>query len=355
MRRAIVRAFGGLLAVVACTACITPVMAPENLPEAAIAFVHWPGRSGSKRTSILENAAQAAGIPPAHLESERLREREVRAYLRGEVSLRLEAKLVEHPGRLYLYWPRTEVLEPVEAAPPGAIPLAWSDDHRRLLLAAARRDRREQLFEYDLDSRVLRRITSGDDEHPRGDYAEDGGFVVQRVNDFGGRGASENSVHRLGADGRFGPAIARDVPPGTLRYSRVEDRIVYEQVRIREHRSGPAELESMIAARDAVAGAPEEILLRGREPALTPDGEWIVFASASSAGYRLRRMRLDGTARVPISPGGAEERMPSVSPDGTFVVFVQMANGKRTLVVRRFDGKGERALVKDGSSDLPVW
>jgi Tol biopolymer transport system component len=66
-------------------------------------------------------------------------------------------------------------------------------------------------------------------------------------------------------------------------------------------------------------------------------------------------MRLDGTSRVSISPGGSEERMPSVSPDGRFIVFVQMTNGFRKLSIRRFDGKGEMPLVKDGWSEFPVW
>jgi Tol biopolymer transport system component len=99
----------------------------------------------------------------------------------------------------------------------------------------------------------------------------------------------------------------------------------------------------------------EKVLLKGREPALTPDGKWIVFASRSTAGYRLRRMRLDGTSRVPISPGGTEERMPSVSPDGDFIVFVQGANGRRRLAVRRFDGKDERVLISSGWCEVPVW
>jgi len=75
----------------------------------------------------------------------------------------------------------------------------------------------------------------------------------------------------------------------------------------------------------------------------------------STAGYRLRRMRPDGTSKVAISPGGSEERMPSVSPDGEFVVFVQMNDGRRILTVRRLDGKGERRLVSDGWSEFPVW
>ena len=103
------------------------------------------------------------------------------------------------------------------------------------------------------------------------------------------------------------------------------------------------------------------MLIRGRDPSLTPDGKWIVFASPSTAGYRLRRMRPDGTSRVPISagisasPGGAEERMPTVSPDGGFVAFIKDGGDSRRLYVRRFDGKQERALLTSGWTEYPVW
>ena len=102
-------------------------------------------------------------------------------------------------------------------------------------------------------------------------------------------------------------------------------------------------------------GAEERLLTKGREPVLTPDGRQIVFASPSSAGYRLRRMRLDGTSRVPIGPGGTGERMPSVSPDGAFVAFVQADFGRRRIAVRRFDGKDERVLLSSGWTEFPVW
>jgi TolB protein len=111
----------------------------------------------------------------------------------------------------------------------------------------------------------------------------------------------------------------------------------------------------MIAMQKPGVEGGEQLLLKGREPTLTPDGEWIVFASVSSAGYRLRRMRSDGTARVAISPGGSEERMPSVSPDGQFVAFVQLVNGYRKLAVRRFDGSREKVLLTDGWAEFPVW
>ena len=153
----------------------------------------------------------------------------------------------------------------------------------------------------------------------------------------------------------MGPALAEDVPPGTLRVIPEGDQIVYEQVRRRLRRDGPTVFESLIATRLLGADAEEKVLIKGREPALTPDGQWIVFASQSTAGYRLRRMRLDGTSRVAIGPGGTEERMPTVSPDGQYIAFVQDSGERRRLAVRRYDGKDERVLVSSGWSEFPVW
>ena len=80
------------------------------------------------------------------------------------------------------------------------------------------------------------------------------------------------------------------------------EHAVYEQVVLRPRSNGPTVFESFIAIQPLIGkgGVPgeERLLLKGREPSLTPDGEWIVFASPSTAGYRLRRMRLDGTSRA---------------------------------------------------------
>jgi len=143
--------------------------------------------------------------------------------------------------------------------------------------------------------------------------------------------------------------------PGTLRISPQGDRIVYEQVLVRPREDSPTVYESMIAVRSLESGSREELIGKGREPTWTPDGEWIVFASESASGYRLRRMRPDGTTRVPIGPGTSDERMPSVSPDGAYVAFIDAGNGRRRLAVRSFDGKRERVLVTKGWSELPVW
>jgi hypothetical protein len=342
---------------------VTGTLAPYNLPEQPIALLHWDDRTAGKRAKLI---AKAAKLPPAPVHADGSgdpRELDLRAHLRGDESARLLAELSENPGRLMLYWPRTGELERVDAAPRGAVPLAWSKDRRRLLFASDYRGGREQLYEYHLDRKDLRPITAGSDEHPRGDYAGADGFLVQELIEIHRAGTSEQTIHLTGPGGVLGPVVGRNVPSSMLRVGPDGDFVVYEQVRQIQRPRAPLVYESLIAIRLLVpdadgrspADAEETILAKGRDPTLTPDGQWIVFASESTAGYRLRRMRLDGSAKVAIGPGGNEERMPTVSPDGEFVAFVQEMDGERKLTVRTFDGKKERVLLPNGWSEFPVW
>ncbi|MEZ4330722.1 MAG: hypothetical protein R3F35_03145 [Myxococcota bacterium] len=356
MNRRVLLACGSLVAVIAwLTGCASTRVAIDALPEAPIAFMHWTDKAAQKRSEVFAKAGEVPPLPEDKDDPEGRRELEIRAYLRAEESLQLARQLTKQPGRLMLYWPRTGKVERLEAAPPDARPLAWSKDHRRLLFASAHRGGREQLYEYHLDRRDLRTLTVGPDEHPRGDYADDDRLAILGLRHTAPSGAAESTVRLHEPGDVVGRVIAHDVPPGTLRLAPAGDRIVFEQVVARLRSDGPTQYDSFVAVRPVRPGAEAQQLLRGREPALTPDGEWIVFASPSTAGYRLRRMRLDGTARVAIHPGTDEERMPTVSPDGEFIAFVQVEDGKRHLAVRRFDGKAERVLLKEGWSEFPVW
>lgn len=347
---------GGALAIlVAVLGCGSTRVAIETLPEAPIAFMHWADKASQKRSDAFGKVAEMPPLPPSKDDPEGQQDLEIRAHLRAEEALQLAPTLAKHPGRLMLYWPKTGKLERVEAAPPGARPLAWSRDHRRLLFASAHRGEREQLYEYHLDRRDLRPLTHGPDEHPRGDYGPDDRLVYLEIRRASPIGATEKTVRLREAGEAEGRPIADAVPPGTLRLTPTGDRIVYEQVVPRLRSDGPTQYDSFVATRPVAGEAGEKLLLAGREPTLTPDGEWIVFASSSTAGYRLRRMRLDGTVRVAIHPGTDEERMPTVSPDGEFIAFIVVEDGKRHLAVRRFDGKAERVLLKDGWSEFPVW
>jgi Tol biopolymer transport system component len=351
------------LAVVCSLSCVSTRLQPESLPEEPIAFLHWADKAASKRADLFEKAAEAPP-PPSDVEhSSELELLEKRIYLSGEETPALSLKLSKYPGRLMLYWPRTGELERVAAAPVNARPLAWSADHKRLLFVSDHRDGKQQLYEYHVERRDLSPITIGPAEHPEGDYSSGPSddptaaprMVIHQLSRRGRDGPTRQSVYLAGPGGRLERTIAGGFYPGGLELTPDGSGIVYEKVEARPRSDGPTVYESWIATRGTEPGAEEQILIKGREPTLTPDGEWIVFASESSAGYRLRRMRLDGTSRVPIGPGGSEERMPAVSPDGGFVAFIQVAGNKRRLAVRRYDGKQERVLLAEGWSEFPVW
>jgi len=335
--------------------CVSTRLQPEQLPPEPIAFLHWPDKAATKRAEIFEKASELPPAPPGQEPTSVRTLREIQAHLRAEVSPALQLRLAKHPGRLMLLWPQTGEIEPVAAAPLDALPLAWSADHKRLLFASARRGGEEQLYEYHMERRDLSPITIGPAEHPRGAYMGGGRLVVHRSEQRSRYAVPHQSLVQTGLAGRIERVIAEDLLPGSLHFLPGQDRIVYEKVDVRPRSAGPNFYQSMVATRGLEPGATEQVLARGREPTPTPDGQWIVFASESSAGYRLRRMRVDGTSRVPIHPGDTEERMPSVSPDGEFVAFVQVVNGRRRLVVRRFDGTQERMLLREGWSEFPVW
>ncbi len=336
-------------------ACQSRRIQSQKLPAQPIALLYWEDKAASFRADSFMNASQLQVSPRSDVDAKAAQALEIRAYLQAEQNMMLSSRLAKHAGRLMLYWPRTEKLERVEAAPANSRPLAWSPDHKRLLFASPHRNARYQLYEYDLERRDLSALTFGPAEHMRGDYDARGRLVIQRVAHSRGPDGALQTVHLASAGGRIGREIARGVHPGTLRFGLEGDRIVYEQVRSRRRSDGPTVFESFVATRALAAGSEEQILVRGREPALTPDGQWIVFASPSSAGYRLRRMRPDGTLRVPIGPGGTEERMPTVSPDGDYIAFIQVVRGSRRLSIRGFDGKSERVLLTGGWAEFPVW
>ena len=80
-------------------------------------------------------------------------------------------------GSLALLDPRTAKIEVIEAARRGAIPQAWSPDHRRLLFSQ-RVTRNMQLFEYHVESDHVVRLTQEPGIHPWGCYGPDARLVI---------------------------------------------------------------------------------------------------------------------------------------------------------------------------------
>ena len=99
-------------------------------------------------------------------------------------------------------------------------------------------------------------------------------------------------------------------------------------------------------------------LTRGRAPVFTRDGQWIVFSGRTAAGWKLWRMRPDGSGKRVFGASAFQEEDPAVSPDGRFVVFAGRKKATSLisqLFVRPLDGSADRHLEVSGSGQLPVW
>ncbi len=249
-----------------------------------------------------------------------------------------------YAGELALLDPRTGRVRPVASALRGAIPLAWNSDHSRLLFTQ-RAAGRLQVFELDLESGDVQRITRGPEAHPRACYGPDGRFVVMavansrrgtevriRITDPGGGGGVPLSV----APAAYSPACA---PDGSA-------------VAWIEPRQGG--IESLVVRSPVLSGVPRAVA-PGREPTFSPDGQWIAYSAPVRGEWKLWRVRPDGRGRAPIGKGMNREQRPAISPDGRLVVYVSELAHRQQLYLRRFDGTGDRILFANGDGANPVW
>src|SRR5262245_45129740 len=93
-----------------------------------------------------------------------------------------------------------------------------------------------------------------------------------------------------------------------------------------------------MAERDG--SAPRQVTRDGvdaENPAVTPDGQWIVHASHGPVRRGLWKVRTDGSGAARLSAG--VHGLPEVSPDGSMVMYCAFAPPYMTLnVLRIADG-----------------
>jgi Tol biopolymer transport system component len=340
----------GLLAAVSLAACLSPArVALEELPDEPLAVVYFEPEDARRRAEILEQSFQG---PAARREREGVASLEQLGALFGAGTPEHEdvlRRLDRFPGRLCLVDPATGELTRLEAAPAGARPLAWSRDHRRLLFSTRALSGRFQIYEYDRDEGVLRRLTHGE-SHVLADYGPDGALVYTSIE--GEPGRYRGGIRYRSGDGGPDRTVASAVPAGSLRVSPAGDVVVYT---LDDPEAGVAARGGTLLVAVDLEDGEEHVLTRGRDPSFSPDGEWIVYTALVQRGFRLWRMRSDGSARAPLGKPQGNEGMPAVSPDGRFVAYVGREGERDRLFVRRFDGTGERVLVGEGAVAWPVW
>jgi hypothetical protein len=308
------------------------------LPEAPIAFVF---RNVEETERLLEEVkAQREAQQPRP-------ENELAVDLAGLEKLtgrRTRDDLArDQQGRVALYAAPTRRLELPDAIGRGARPLDWSADHTRLLFSSMARGV-PHLFEWIVASGEVRQLTTGPEGQFDGCYGPDGALAwVQR--DAAG-GGTRLWVRFPGETPR---ALTQGPVDGQPTWSPDGSRLVYVHG---DPREGPT-------LRWIDPGTGEEGRLgRGESPVFSPDGEWIVFSARTAVGFRLQRMRSDGSGRRGLGASGYQEYEPAVSPDGRFVVFAAVKDPGvplSRLFVRTIDGATDRQLEVAGSGLLPVW
>jgi len=324
--------------------CNSPRFELAELPDAPIAFVYRTVQESERVQDELEQQQKRAKgqgrAEPGRLEVEVERLEELTG-LRG-----VEGSLRAQLGRVSFYVAPAGRLEAVDFAPRGARPLEWSADRTRLLFTAVSLDRL-QLFEWLAATGEVRQLTRGDSPHPDGCYGPGGALAyVETVTRKGKASVARIWIQRPGEAARPVTAGPADGQPT---WSRDGGRIVYG--------ASDKPRGEVLRWVDPATGA-GGVLTRGRSPVFAPDGQWIVYSAHTSAGWKLWRMRVDGSGKRSFGASAFHENDPAVSPDGRFVVFAgtkQERSAASRLFVRPFDGTADRQLELSGSALLPVW
>jgi Tol biopolymer transport system component len=92
------------------------------------------------------------------------------------------------------------------------------------------------------------------------------------------------------------------------------------------------------------------------DPAWSPDGSQIVFASEREGNREIYVMNADGSNAVRLTTSSATESSPAWSPDGNRIAFVSSRDGDREIYVMNADGTNPERLTSSPGSDLdPTW
>jgi len=104
----------------------------------------------------------------------------------------------------------------------------------------------------------------------------------------------------------------------------------------------------------AVDGSTPQGLFFQTEPAWSPDGSTIVFASKRSGTFDLYAMKADGSETRRLTSTEEEDGQPAWSPHGDRIVFARGASPR--LFVMAADGSGARRLTGEEIEEgEPAW
>jgi len=111
--------------------------------------------------------------------------------------------------------------------------------------------------------------------------------------------------------------------------------------------------EQRLTDADVDASTPQGLLFQ-TEPAWSPDGSTIAFASKRSGTSDLYAMSADGSGTRRLTSTKDDDGQPAWSPDGERIVFARGSSGR--LYVMSADGAGARRLTDEEAEETePAW
>ncbi|MFN8187296.1 MAG: hypothetical protein U0R69_09470 [Gaiellales bacterium] len=237
----------------------------------------------------------------------------------------------------------------------------WSPDGSRIAFASDR-DGDYDIYMMSPDGSGLTQITNvpGDDTDPS--WSPDGSqivFVSNRTKHASDLGESADEIWVMGADGSaskrltFNRGLDDDPafsPDGTrIAWSRFLGQQGYDLWLMNPNGSGQVQLTRSIGDDERASWS--------------PDGKLIVFSSQRDGGSgsrgggvgNLYAIAPDGSGERALTDSTAD-RDPAVSPDGLWIVFSSQRSGASRLYVARADGSGVTRLSDAVAMELqPDW
>lgn len=91
-------------------------------------------------------------------------------------------------------------------------------------------------------------------------------------------------------------------------------------------------------------------------PAWSPDGTKIIFASTRDGNREIYVMDPNGANTIRLTNNPAADEQPAWSPDGSKIAFVSDRDGNTEIYVMNPDGTGQVNITNDPGTDvLPAW